>query len=240
MWVTFKYEWLPIFCFDCGVMGHDNKHCHMKRDRQNANPPYGDWMRVGEASKGGPDRIKSSISRSKGSNKEENNKGKVQVKVERGRAAAQTESGNFKMPTRSQSLGVEDMEMSDNPLTKNQVGWDRKEKEVQELRQIGEAREGQEGTNSDLVRALFEMNEKDFSRVGWVRKPTEKAQEDNSPIGNKNDPKENEIRNFPKMETEKRKKAQGMGRWKQVARGKGKAQELVISAQIPLVGTKGV
>ena len=63
-----------------------------------------------------------------------------------------------------------------------------------------------------------------------MRKPTEKAQEDNSPIGNKNDPKENEIRNLPKMEIEKGKKAQGKGRWKQVARGKGKAQKLVVSA----------
>ena len=42
VWVTFKYERLPTFCFNCGVMGHDNKHCHMKRDRQNGNPPYGD------------------------------------------------------------------------------------------------------------------------------------------------------------------------------------------------------
>ena len=56
VWVTFKYERLPTFCFDCGVMGRDNKHCHMKRDRQNGNPLYGDWVRTGGASKGGLDR----------------------------------------------------------------------------------------------------------------------------------------------------------------------------------------
>ena len=33
-WVTFKYEWLPAFCFDCGVMGHDNKQCQLKMDRK--------------------------------------------------------------------------------------------------------------------------------------------------------------------------------------------------------------
>ena len=26
-WVSFKYEWLPIFCHYCGILGHDLKHC---------------------------------------------------------------------------------------------------------------------------------------------------------------------------------------------------------------------
>lgn len=109
-------------------MGHDNKHCHMKRDRQNVNPPYGDWIRAGGASQGGPNRIKPSISRSNGSNEEENSKGKAQTEVDRGRASAQTGSGNFEMPKGSQSLGVENLKMSNTPLAENQMGWDRREK----------------------------------------------------------------------------------------------------------------
>lgn len=41
-----------------------------------------------------------------------------------------------------------------------------------------------------------------------------------------------------KVGAKKGKKAQGKGRWKQVAREKGKAQESVIPAQTPIVGTK--
>ena len=76
-WVTFKYERLPIFCFVCGVMRHDNKHCLLKIDKQNATPSYGDWIRTGGVSKGRPDRTRPPISRSNESSEDENIKGKV-------------------------------------------------------------------------------------------------------------------------------------------------------------------
>ena len=119
MWVTFKYEQLPTFCFDCGVMGHDNKHCHMKRDRQNGNPPYGDWVRAGGASKGGLDRKEPPINKSKRANEEENSRGMVQAVVERGKVDAQTGSEQFETPMGSQIFGVKEMEMSDIPSAKN-------------------------------------------------------------------------------------------------------------------------
>ena len=130
VWVTFKYERLPTFCFNCGVMRHDNKHCHMKRDRQNGNPPYGDWMRARGASKGGLDRKEPPISRSEGASEEENCRGLVRAVVERGRADAYTRSEHFETPIESQSFEVKEMEMLDNPSMENQVGWDRREKDV--------------------------------------------------------------------------------------------------------------
>ena len=27
LWVTFKYERLPMVCYFCGRLGHDDKHC---------------------------------------------------------------------------------------------------------------------------------------------------------------------------------------------------------------------
>ena len=52
-WITFKYEWLSTFCFDWGVMGHDNKQCQLKMDRQNTNPLYGTSLGREEQAKGG-------------------------------------------------------------------------------------------------------------------------------------------------------------------------------------------
>ena len=45
-WVHYKYERLPTFCFLCGIMGHDDKHCQAYLNRQNATPQYGDWLRA--------------------------------------------------------------------------------------------------------------------------------------------------------------------------------------------------
>nr|POE69787.1 hypothetical protein CFP56_24159 [Quercus suber] len=44
-WVSFKYERLPTFCFQCGRLGHDEKHCKEPPNQQNPKQ-YGDWIRA--------------------------------------------------------------------------------------------------------------------------------------------------------------------------------------------------
>ena len=41
-WVHFKYERLSTFCFLCGKMGHDDKHCQAFLDKQKAITQYRD------------------------------------------------------------------------------------------------------------------------------------------------------------------------------------------------------
>lgn len=51
-WVSFKYERLPTFCFICGKIGHDEKHCGSVTEDLSSQRQYGEWMRVGNSSKG--------------------------------------------------------------------------------------------------------------------------------------------------------------------------------------------
>ena len=46
-WVNFKYERLPTFCFLCGKLGHDDKHCLEFPNWQNTPKQYGEWLRTG-------------------------------------------------------------------------------------------------------------------------------------------------------------------------------------------------
>ena len=57
-WVTFKYEWLPMFCHYCGILGHDLKHCaaHYVVEKNGGNIvyQYGDFLRAAGAQARGP------------------------------------------------------------------------------------------------------------------------------------------------------------------------------------------
>ncbi|XP_030924553.1 uncharacterized protein LOC115951510 [Quercus lobata] len=49
--VYFRYERLLVFCFLCGVMGHDVRHCPCLERQTEELPQYGDWLRAQEGSK---------------------------------------------------------------------------------------------------------------------------------------------------------------------------------------------
>ena len=57
-WVAFKYERLPTFCFSCGKLGHDDKHCTMVSEGYPLDWQYGEWLRAGGVSKGINEEIK--------------------------------------------------------------------------------------------------------------------------------------------------------------------------------------
>lgn len=48
LWIHFKYERLPNFCFFCGIIGHSDKFCDKLFDRSSfsAERPYGSHLRA--------------------------------------------------------------------------------------------------------------------------------------------------------------------------------------------------
>ncbi|KAK7841132.1 uncharacterized protein CFP56_015764 [Quercus suber] len=57
-WVSFKYERLPCFCFYCGILGHDEKHCTMFLSNSEAPRQYGDWLRANGSPKFGSEKVR--------------------------------------------------------------------------------------------------------------------------------------------------------------------------------------
>lgn len=47
-WCHFQYEFLPNFCYSCGILGHVEKECDAKVWKE-VHQQFGDWMRVNPA-----------------------------------------------------------------------------------------------------------------------------------------------------------------------------------------------
>lgn len=60
-WVSFRYERPPTFCFQCGRLGHDEKHCQELLDQQNPKQ-YNDWLRAQGNPRMGMERSRSTSS----------------------------------------------------------------------------------------------------------------------------------------------------------------------------------
>ena len=61
-WVSFKYERLPTFCFLCGILRHDERHCSGNPNNFEAHRQYGDWLRANGGLKSGSEKPKVSSS----------------------------------------------------------------------------------------------------------------------------------------------------------------------------------
>ena len=61
-WVMFKYERLPNFCFCCGFLGHDEKHCLESQQSPNTTKQYGVWLQANDSPKLSGEKPKASSS----------------------------------------------------------------------------------------------------------------------------------------------------------------------------------
>nr|POF19256.1 hypothetical protein CFP56_75075 [Quercus suber] len=57
-WVDFRYERLPTFCYICGILGHDEKHCQASPMEQLSGWQYGEWLKDGGVIKNGGEKEK--------------------------------------------------------------------------------------------------------------------------------------------------------------------------------------
>ena len=241
-WVTFKYERLPTFCYNCGILGHDNRHCHMSLDGQRTKSQYGEWLKAGSVIKGGSDRIRPSTSKGKESSEVENNGGRLQTESGKvGNSSSnqfQTGGGEAKLQKESQVSGNVDTVMSDSLPADNPGRWDRREKEGQDLRQKEGNSNGGVGTKQDSVREVFIKKENALSSVGRSLKPNEDIQELTSPNKSMLKTKENKVCNSSDLDSVKFEKTQSKGKLKKIARELGKTQNQTSCAQVPSVGNK--
>ena len=51
--IFFQYERLPIFCFLCGILGHDDRHCQSGVNNIGEFQQCGEWLKAQGGNKGG-------------------------------------------------------------------------------------------------------------------------------------------------------------------------------------------
>ncbi|XP_023877292.1 uncharacterized protein LOC111989727 [Quercus suber] len=241
-WINFKYERLPTFCFICGKLGHDIKHCTQNVEGQQINQQYGEWIRAGGQGKGSADKARSMSSRSLESMVEEGaelRSGRVpknrdtSVQTVSGRNEARNEAR-----TRDQDLENMNTEMSNTIERTVQDGWDNMEKVEKVLAHVKEICDKQKGTKPDLVKELFKSNEEGCSLAGLPQKPNSESYGEKSPTIQKSGTTE-EIKNKAQvLSSDMGKKAKAKGSLKKVAREMGKSQYLNKEAQVIIGGKK--
>nr|POE45567.1 hypothetical protein CFP56_39567 [Quercus suber] len=213
VWVAFKYKRLPTFCYDCGKLGHDGKHCSTGCESQLQDRQYGAWLRVGSVSKGTNEEISGGGSRSKEMLSGGDTGIREVIRKERRDGGLEANAASY------------------------QSRWDSLENVELELGSRKEARDGHVQTKEKLVREQFRIDKEGVINVGQTKKLNNEKLEVTSPLKTKinSDNKENgEV----ELRPSKGKIGSSKGKCKKIAREIGKAHDISMKAQEFSMGMK--
>ena len=229
--VFFRYERLPIFRYQCGVMGHDDSHCTSQRSKSNDPLEYGDWLRAQRGSKGGGQ--KDSPYKTPVSVPGRNYNGELQKE----RTPEGTGTGDNVAASGGENLGE-----NDNGETVHLVGVSGKgDNNTQRLDQsqiqksLKSLKEGEGKWDTDLG---FEYksptsSESGLTLVGQGDYPNEEQVKVTSPIKGLNEPS-----GEPDIDEDGNKAQNMKGRWKKLARAQPKSNGTDMEIIEKLIGTK--
>ena len=247
--IIFRYECLPTFCYMCGILGHDEKHCHVSSIEGVIERQYGDWLRAGGVVRNGNDK-------GKGVN-EGSSEG---VAVDRNYSRPGSSVANPGPSALSKDCGVGGWD-SNSGLTKGKaVNSANLSKDLNPILSVGDGLTRWDKADGAVCglqveqKTQLEGNGTCWSLVGEQLKPGDEARSDYfkkdgpcniepemaSPVkANKEAIKDPSLNGLgPNLEAEK--EPISKGKWKKIAREKGKAQEVDMKLNGPEVGNKRV
>ena len=161
-WVTFKYERLPTFCFLCGKLGHDDKHCGKTLKEHQQGKQYGEWLKAGGSTKPRGEYAGASSNRKEEKMRSDETRFKSPSETECLQPWMQKEdersAGNWSLNEEHASGEGKDTGMTESNEQLHLSRWDNAcVMEIERLPDL-EVRNKQSVTRADIVRELSKEN----------------------------------------------------------------------------------
>ena len=248
--IIFRYECLPTFCYICGILGHDDKHCTLSQMEALKERQYGDLLRAGGVVRSGSEKGKGFEGGSPNCVDGDRTSFRSRSTVANGSSSSLSKDGVDDGQNSNNGLAVK-MAANSETLTRdsnsnlmvsdNLNGWDKIEEAARGWMFCQEIRSEENETRSNLAKESVRPNEDAMSAAVFKTVgPSCEEPEVSSPIKSKKEALK--IYQLNEMglasEVEKEKETISKGRWKKMAREKGKAQDEEMVFKGPEVGNK--